>query len=417
MAKTINRLSETQYKLTSINAANTWVTENLNVTNSGTSTFRPNGYKQLEMSIIDPDLPNALEINGLTLFETDENIEIILTFAVRMASGGSVSVVISETNLGINEVSQTFPIESTNSVFATSSIVEPVVSTVEWSIIRTNSIVVPISVNSPTLNISISFEPVDDTEIFYFTSPFVAPNYDMFLKNAAIVPIMQNLPFWIVQQDLELESTPNVQLSRLIDIGSSYIDKAIEYVFAYRYVDIEDGFNISNPLTISRFTDPSQAAYPVLLYLSAFVFTSPVTRFESAEDYLPEPFILDESNLDEETRLLLTTITSITPPTITRNIQLELLRWQIQFGYYGANAGTMNAVIEAAKQMLTGEKQLTVNFDWDVEPWVINIESPWDQTFGADEELIGTGSSLVLQAVSYAKPLGVLVNHNITAAV
>jgi hypothetical protein len=132
---------------------------------------------------------------------------------------------------------------------------------------------------------------------------------------------------------------------------------------------------------------------------------------------LPEPFILDESNLDEETRLLLTTITSITPPTITRNIQLDLLRWQIQFGYYGANAGTMNAVIEAAKQMLIGDKELSVSFDWDTEPWVINIESPWDQTFGADEESVGTQSSLVLQAVSYAKPLGVLVNHNIAAVV
>ena len=417
MARTINRFSETQYKLTSVNQADTWVTTNINVATPSTSTFRPNGYKQFEMSIIDPDQPNFLELNGLNLFETDENTEIVLTFAVRMVSGGSVSVLISETNLGINEVDQTFPIDATNSVFATSSIAEPVVSTVEWSIIRTNPIVVPVSVNTPTLNISISFEPVDDTEIFYFTSPFIAPNYDMFLKNSSIIPIMQNLPFWLVQQDLELESTPNVQLARLIDIGSTYVDKAIEYAFAYHYVDIEDGFNALNPLTISRFSDPSQATYPVLLYLSAFVFTSPVTRFESAEDYLPEPFILDESNLDEETRLLLTTITSITPPTITRNIQLDLLRWQIQFGYYGANAGTMNAVIEAAKQMLIGDKELSVSFDWDTEPWVINIESPWDQTFGADEESVGTQSSLVLQAVSYAKPLGVLVNHNIAAVV
>ena len=91
MAKTINRLSESQYKLTSVNQANTWSTTNLNISNDALSTFRPNGYRQFEMSLIDPNQPNALEINGLNLFETDENIEIILTFAVRMASGGSVS--------------------------------------------------------------------------------------------------------------------------------------------------------------------------------------------------------------------------------------------------------------------------------------------------------------------------------------
>jgi hypothetical protein len=67
--------------------------------------------------------------------------------------------------------------------------------------------------------------------------------------------------------------------------------------------------------------------------------------------------------------------------------------------------------------MLIGDKELSVSFDWDTEPWVINIESPWDQTFGADEESVGTQSSLVLQAVGYAKPLGVLVNHNIAAVV
>ena len=416
MAKTINRLSESQYKLTSVNQANTWSTTNLNISNDALSTFRPNGYRQFEMSLIDPNQPNALEINGLNLFETDENIEIILTFAVRMASGGSVSVVISETNLGINEVQQTFQIASTGSVFATSSVVEPVVSTVEWNIIRTNSIVVPVSANTPNIDISISFDPIDNGEIFYFTSPFVSPNYDMFSNNSAIIPIMQNLPFWLVQQDLETVSTPNVQLSRLIDIGSMYIDKAIEYIFAYQYVDVEGGFDPSNPLTISGFVDPTEAAYPVLLHLAPYVFTSPVTRYESAEAFFPQPFILDLSTLDSDDRLLLTTITSLASPVITRSFQLDLLRWQIEFGYYGAFAGTMSAVVEAAKKVLIGDKTLSVDFDWDDEPWVINLESPWDETFGADLESIGLQSSLVLLAVRYAKPLGVLVNHNITAA-
>ena len=120
--------------------------------------------------------------------------------------------------------------------------------------------------------------------------------------------------------------------------------------------------------------------------------------------------------MDSDDRLLLTTITSIASPVITRSFQLDLLRWQIEFGYYGEFAGTMSSVVEAAKKVLIGDKTLSVDFDWDNEPWVINLESPWDETFGADLESIGLQSSLVLLAVRYAKPLGVLVNHNITAA-
>ena len=98
-------------------------------------------------------------------------------------------------------------------------------------------------------------------------------------------------------------------------------------------------------------------------------------------------------------------------------MQLNLLRWQATTGYYGSFAGTLPAVREAAKQMLIGNKTISVNYDWEVAPWVINVSTPWNETYGGDLAGIGEQSDLVLEAISHARPLGVLVNHSMTAAV
>jgi len=39
----------------------------------------------------------------------------------------------------------------------------------------------------------------------------------------------------------------------------------------------------------------------------------------------------------------------------------------------------------------------------------------WDETFGADVSLIGQSSDLVLEAIAKARPLGVLVTHELVA--
>ncbi|NBR35785.1 MAG: hypothetical protein EBT80_00080 [Chitinophagales bacterium] len=334
-----------------------------------------------------------------------------------MISGGSVTVNINENVYATLNVQETVDITSNTNIYSVSNNFGSTVQTFDWTIVRVPPFSVAGSGLAPSFEISIEFTPSDSTEIFYFTSPVLIGYYDMFFLNSALKDLSTWMPLWITNKELASTTLPNVQMLRYMDIGSDYLDRSIEYLYRYQYVDIAGGFNPTNDATRSTLVDPKVAGYQTLLWLLVFTFTKPVTRYELSPDYLPDPFILDESLLDGTDRLLLTSFTELNPPVISRSTQLALLRWQAETSYYGGFAGTLPAVREAAKQMLTGAKTLTIDYDYEVEPWVINLTSPWNQTFGGDETLVGEPSNLVLEAVSYAKPLGVLINHEMTAAV
>ena len=65
--------------------------------------------------------------------------------------------------------------------------------------------------------------------------------------------------------------------------------------------------------------------------------------------------------------------------------------------------------------MLIGTKTVSLEYDYSTSPFEINILTRWDETFGGDEPLIGQSSPLVLEAISKARPLGVLVTHEMVA--
>jgi hypothetical protein len=185
----------------------------------------------------------------------------------------------------------------------------------------------------------------------------------------------------------------------------------------YLFQDFSEGFKESDNTTKSTLVNQDVATFETLVWLAKFSGTRPITRFESSLDSLGEPFQLDSSELNSTAALRLTSYLELNPPVLNLTAQENLLRWQLDYGYYGKNAGTLPAVQEAAKLMLTGNKELVTEYDFRTEPWVIHLYSPWDQTFGSvGEEVIGLSSILVLDAVSFAKPLGVLVTHEMTAS-
>lgn len=416
--RTENRLSREQYQLTKINTATTWNSTNLNINNEAVSTFRPGGYRMLSLSVIDDSLPAFIELQGVPGIPEDSDQLMSFSFASRMLGGGSTKVTITENVYGtINEVTE---------VVSTSSGSEYLVSTgggsqteaVLWKIVRSDLFRADIVTSlPPSFNIKIEFEPQDPNEIFYFTSPVLIQEYDYARLNAAFLQLAKQLPQWIKDITVASTSNPQNQLFKYMDIGSLYIDKAIEYLFEYKFFDISMGFNATNSFTRSELIDPIVADYQTLLWLVSFVFTKPVTDFELSPEFLPDPFILDESELDGTDRLVLTTYSALNPPVVSRTLQLNLLRWQATTGYYGAFAGTLPAIREAAKQMLVENKTITIDYDWAISPWVINVETPWNETYGGDFTGIGQSSALVLEAISHARPLGVLVNHTMTDAV
>jgi len=80
--------------------------------------------------------------------------------------------------------------------------------------------------------------------------------------------------------------------------------------------------------------------------------------------------------------------------------------WQIQNCYYGYNAGTLDAIKESVKQVLTGTKFVQVNYlsNWEFQIITYDTETPAD--------LDGSDSSpCVLNAIAPAKAMGFQVSH------
>ena len=217
--------------------------------------------------------------------------------------------------------------------------------------------------------------------------------------------------------DLEQEGDLALPFMRLMDIFTTGLDIGWQGLGQYRYLDIEEGFKDGDDTTKSTLVNPDVADFATLVWLCKFTGTRPITRYESSLDVVTTPFELGDglgsgSELDSGDGLLLTSYSELNPPPLSLANQEELLRWQLDYGYYGINSGTLPAVIDAAKRQLVGDKTLVYDYDFGAEPWVINLQSQWFETYGATgEEEIGSSSQLVLNAVEYARPLGVKITH------
>ena len=134
-----NRLTNTQSKLTSINGAGYWTGTNLNMSIADISTFRFGEYKQLALSIVDPNQANFLTLNGISTFVDDFNFPLDLSFALQMAAGGSITIGVQETVYGLVNSSQQITITSeTTSTFLQTEF-NSIVQSARWNIIRSSS--------------------------------------------------------------------------------------------------------------------------------------------------------------------------------------------------------------------------------------------------------------------------------------
>lgn len=415
--RAFNRLTEAQAKLTAVNGDGLWSTQNLTVSNSVFSSFRPDGFRQLALKQIDPLLTNKLTLSSISTPQSDLDKDMSFFFAARMESGGSITVKITEDVYGQVDIEETVDITSNTNIYPASSNFGSTAQNFKWTVVRVPSFKTLGTNLAAGYNIEISFHPTESTEEFYFSSPVLVGYYDFFFNNTVLADLGKSLPHWLIDKDIENSANlnPDILMTRYMDIASGHLDLAFDYMRKFIYLDIQSGYTPTNPDTKSILVDPTVADYVTLLWLLVFTFTKPISRFQLVPDYIPDPFILDQSALDGTDRLLLSSSNDTSPPEFSRELQIQLLRWQAYTGYYGGFAGTINAVKEAAKQMLFGSQTLTVNYNYDVEPWVINLTSPYNQTFGGDITLIGESSPLVMEAVSYAKPLGVLVTHQMTA--
>lgn len=420
MTGIVNRLSSAQSLLTVVNAQDGWSSTNIAVTIDGQSELFEevnNPHRQLECFLINQQTSGSLTLNQIQFSVNQIDVPLIFIFAIKMPSGGIITTTLTPVGMaGASSVVDTVNLQQSAATVNAPGILSP-----QWFIFRTSPLIVEGS-NAFAVNIEISFAPTETDEAFYFTTPSLYSQYEFFSGNRAVAEIASRLPAVLIETDLNADVVPDAPMLRLVDVATLGLGEALLLTEEFDYLDNEDGFDDLNNRTKSKLINYDVATLEYLVWLCKFNGTRPVTRFESSLEFTSDPFILGETEgdggsvLNSSDTIRLTSYLSLNPPALTKTAQENLLRWQLEYGYYGKNAGTIPALINAAKLMLINTQYVGVAYDYDTEPFVINVTTKWDETYGTTgPELIGQPSELVLDAISFSKPLGVLVNHELVA--
>lgn len=428
MGAIFNRLNGAQSTLSVFNSSldsapavndisSIWASDDLFLTIDEISELWPgSNNKQIAITLPNSASSGTISLSNAQIEITDLTHPIIFTSGVKMPSGGSVLVSLSHSGSGgVNTVETTQIFQGSTSIVNALGVLNP-----QWNIVRSNPLI-PISNNQITsFTIDITFLPANPSETLYFTLPVLCQNFEFVVNNSIFAQVMKNMPEVFRLIDLEQTSDLELPFFRLVDVFTTSLDIAFRQLGFYLYLDIEDGFKENDNTTKSHLVNPDVADFITLLWMCKFVGNKPITRYETSLDTVTTPFELGDdidsgSILNTDDGLLLTSYTELNPPPVTLVSQTELIKWQIDNGYYGHNAGTLPAVISATKRQLIGEQNVVVNYDFDTEPWVINLQTEWYETYGSlGVEVVGQSSQLVLEAIKYARPLGIKITHTMT---
>ncbi len=413
MASVFNRLDGSAATLASLEGSGEWYVLGASYTNLLNSDIRSDaGFKQIELT------PTAsacyVKIDAIAMELSDYEHAAQLTFGTNMPAGGQINVKIFDDGSQIESYGYTnFEIPATTSSLYSSSLENPA-----WRVYRTNEAYIP-SYNGghPVVSIEIEFIPNNQLEKIYFTSPILCTSADPGRFGEALLQMIRHIPVEYLDTD-ELEQNPDFALQRFVDVAFEGLDRALKQSFSFQHYDISEGYNENDNRTKSYLVNPDVAETDELKWLAQFTGTEPISKLESSLDP-SDPFILGEtegdgfSTLNGGDALRFTTSALLEPPQNTAELQREFLQWQSQNGYYGINAGSVVAIEESVKRLMIGEKEIEITIQHD-GPFTVLVETPWEQTYGASEEKIGESLSVVDEAISYAKPIGVKVTHVLT---
>lgn len=403
-----NRLTGAQETLTSTGGSSQWQVSGGVIYDGGISELAPfTHFRQSKIAVSGTSV--ELSLDNLTTFSGDGDLPFVFLFAVKMPSGGTITSSITE-NTSISVLSVETKIISPE----TASINAEGVGSPQWSIVRFNTEIVA-DIVSPTFNISITLEPEDAGDFIYFTRPAFYPRYEFLAQNASLEEIFAYLPELFIETDFSVTDDLDLPMFRYLDVATSQMNVISNNAVGYTFFDISEGYVEGNTDLESSLVETNNADLETLIWLAKFSGTLPITRFASSLETVTEPFVLDASTLDSADTLRVTSYLELNPPAIDEEDQRGLVKWQIDNGYYGINAGSDNALKESAKLMLIGTKTVSLEYDYSTSPFEINVVTRWDETLGGDVALIGQSSHLVLEAVSKARPLGVLVTHEMVA--
>jgi len=258
-----------------------------------------------------------------------------------------------------------------------------------YNAVHTNRAVVPDDEANHTATIQITISGLLGGQTAHMTMPHLIHDLALF-ENSFLGTARNFLPDFYFEID-SLQSQPSYPFFRLLDILTSAAGEVFaEYGLMY---GIEGSQLLYENLTVaywaqSSLVSPRSVKNKYVPWLSQFSgdFIRQNIYYSNGE-----PFFENES------------------------IRRDFIEWQLSKGYYGRAAGSREAMVEAAKQVLSytengAQSTFSVSLTprYEDEPFSIHIRTLANETPDANANQV---SELVMQSVNWAKPMGYLISQ------
>lgn len=230
------------------------------------------------------------------------------------------------------------------------------------------------------------------------------------LDNTFLTFAMSRFPEVFLEKDVADYETnnPTFPLFRFLDVCTTVADDAFREFGRIRYADASQFFDPTDVNTYSTLVSPVVADSKTLAWQAQFRGRSLIVTYEPSTNGVPwDVFRLDESELDSAEVLG----SSTTPTTGFAGGLEEYFKWQVETGYYGHNAGTIDSMISAIQLLLTGTKYI----DYTMTANTIHFETDIDETFGGGDLSVGDESPFIIQILEPLRPLGMIITHEVVA--
>lgn len=287
-----------------------------------------------------------------------------------------------------------------------------------WTLI---SIPQPVEIVDSSYEYAISFD-IEFTNIdgglanIHISAPAAYAFFD-FVNNPALLDLYRLLPEWIRVQDTQT-TLGNWQLARFLEILIIHQGEITGLVDDIAYIDISQGKDETNPLSLSTLVEPSVVNRDYILWLAQFTGTrivNPTTGYTPWNN-IPEDWEgidqIDDDDPEDEESVAWGSLEdfNIEPAGLD-----EFLRWQVGNGFYGYAAGTRNAIQKSVERVLTGTQ--SIGYSITTPPWVITVQTLASETPDSSGVTIGDSMPEILELMEPSRPLGVQIIHELVTSI
>jgi hypothetical protein len=285
----------------------------------------------------------------------------------------------------------------------------------DWYLVRTDPVSIPVTPATATYSISLQYVisggTIGSSVFLHYPTAY---EQLAFLRNTYLMNCWSNIPALFQDKETELP-LPSYALLRFMEVGMQAHGVINDIAAGFQYQDISEGKDETNQDTLSILVQPSEIPRDYIFWVAQFTGTQLLNPTAGATPWANIPSTWDGIDLidtvdDPDDVVAWGSLQGFAPEIAGLD---DFFRWQVASGYYGYAAGSIAAIREATKRVLGGTKTCTITKNYLSSPWRIRIQTKLAET--PDATTVGESIDEMLQLMEPARPLGVVLTHEIIA--